>query len=96
MRKDHGNRGYEIHFHFEGRTLKIYDKGRHQFQSDNILRIENKITKKRTHPAIDTLEDLKTKVNWHLFCEKLIANIKDLIVLDEPDYQNEISNPGFW
>ncbi len=83
-------------YKFDNFVLKFYDKGKHQYQKENIFRIEHKVIKSRKHPHVNFLSDFLYLDNWQLFKKKLTDSVNDMIIVDEPDETLKEYNPKYW
>lgn len=95
--RDYKTKGHSMAYQFDGKILKIYDKGSQEQLSCHLLRIEHKYTKsKLNRTKIEYLSDFKNIEVWPFMLKKLIDSIDSLIVLDKPQLDEAISNPKYW
>jgi len=101
-------KGYLKQFEHSQYIIKIYDKGLHYKQTDNIFRFEVKVIKMEYLDSIgiNTLADLLNIEKLQSLGIKLISVFNELLIIDKIDtkiftakekgiYQNGI-NPMFW
>tara|TARA_R100000655_G_scaffold108118_1_gene159504 strand:+ start:174 stop:1094 length:921 start_codon:yes stop_codon:yes gene_type:complete len=104
----HKNGGITKEFSKTDLILKIYDKGKQYKLTENILRIEIRITKSRFLKSMNlySLKDITNKDKLYYLFKKLLEEFEPLIILDtdwkdkvsieDKQALNEFLDPKYW